>query len=78
MVQSGGDVQTALANAASSQRNNLLSAQSTVDVRSIGDAYSDFSDIFKRSKEASEYRRGLNDGIGNEFGSLFGFGNGGP
>lgn len=77
MVQSGGDVQTALANAATSQRNNLLAAKSSVDVRSIGDAYSDFSDIFKRSKDAADYRRGLQDGIGNEFGSMFGFGGNG-
>ena len=35
LVQSGGDVQSALSNAAASQRNNLLSAKSTVDVRSI-------------------------------------------
>lgn len=73
LVQSGGDVGTALANAATSQQNNLLSAKSTVDVRSIGDAYSDFSDIFNRSKQQSEYRRGLYD-YQNEFG--FG-GNGG-
>lgn len=78
LVQSGGDVQSALANAAASQRNNLLSAKSTVDVRSIGDAYSGLSDIFSRSKQQSEYRRGLQD-YNNMYGSAFSFGgNGGP
>ena len=70
----GGDVGGALANAATAQRNNLLAAKASTDVRSIGDAYSDLSDIFKRSKEQSEYRRGLNDGIGNQYGTAFGFG----
>lgn len=73
LVQSGGNATVALQNAATAQRNNLLAAKSSVDVRNIGDAYSNFSDIFNRSKQQSEYRRGLQD-YGNEFGFL---GNGG-
>ena len=73
LVQSGGNASVALQNAATAQRNNLLAAKSSVDVRNIGDAYSNFSDIFNRSKQQSEYRRGLQD-YGNEFGFL---GNGG-
>jgi hypothetical protein len=73
LVQSGSSGAVALQNAATAQRNNLLAAKSSVDVRNIGDAYSNFSDIFNRSKQQSEYRRGLQD-YGNEFGFL---GNGG-
>lgn len=77
LVQSGGDIGTAQANAATQLRNNLQAGRASTDVSQFGDAFARFGSIFENSRKQSEYRRGAQD-YGTLYSPTFQFGfNGG-
>lgn len=59
MIQAGANIGDT--NSGTAMQNNLQATRSTVDVRTIGDAFGSLGDIYKRSRERAEYRRGLQD-----------------
>ena len=58
MAQSGLDATTGASQAASALRNNLLSGKATSTAQGLGDMFSSFSDIYRRSQEDAARRRG--------------------
>lgn len=76
LAQGGGDIGTASARAGESLRNNLAAQQAGVNVRDIGQAFDSLGDVFERSRQQREYRRGVGDGIGSFYTPGFGYGGG--
>lgn len=73
MVQSGGDIGTASANAATTLRNNLLGSRAGLQAKDLGDSFSGLAETYAKSKQQSEYRRGLFDYL-KLYAPTFGFG----
>lgn len=59
LVQSGGDIGNNTA--ATSMRNNLEAGKSALDVSSIGNVFGSLANVYSKSKQQSDYRRGLFD-----------------
>lgn len=61
MAQSGLDATTAGQRAASTLRSNLEGSMADSRANALGDMFGDFGDVYQRSQQAAEYRRGLRD-----------------
>lgn len=61
MAQAGLDATTASQQAASALRNTLQSGRTTATAEGLGDIFGSFSDIYQRSREAADERRGYRD-----------------
>lgn len=58
MAQGGLDATTGVRNAADALRSNLDAGSATRNTKAVGEAFSDFSGIYKRSQEEAARRRG--------------------
>ena len=58
MAQSGLDATTGVRNASDALRSNLQAGSATRNVKGIGDVFSDFANIYKKSQESAATRRG--------------------
>lgn len=77
-VMAGGDVGVASQGASSALRNNLNIQNNENTLNAFGRTFDQFGDLYERTKQQSEYRRGLSD-FGNGYSPGFGFGSvGGP
>lgn len=56
MAQSGLDATTGIQNAQSALQSNLQSGQSTRNVKAVGDVFSNYTDIYKKSLESKATR----------------------
>ncbi len=61
MAQTGLDATTASQRAAMSLKGNLESGRATSTASGLGDMFGNFGDIYQRSQQQAEYRRGLRD-----------------
>ena len=61
MAQTGLDATTASARAANSLRSNLEAGKAESTASSLGDMFGSFGDIYQRSQQQAEYKRGLRD-----------------
>jgi hypothetical protein len=77
MAQSGLDATTASSQAASSMRNNLLSGQAGATAQGLGNMFGGMSDVFRRSQDAAEMRRGQKYGMSQIYSPMFGTPRGG-
>lgn len=77
MAQSGLDATTASSQAASSMRNNLLSGQAGATAQGLGNMFGGMSDVFRRSQDAAELRRGQKYGMSQIYSPMFGTPQGG-
>lgn len=60
MAQSGLDATTGVRNASEALRSNLQAGGATRNVKSISDIFGQFSDIYKKSQDAANERKGAN------------------
>lgn len=68
LAQSGMSMSQASQAATSALQANLQSQQATATANSLGDAFGDFADLYQRSKDAADTRRGYLYGYGSIFG----------
>lgn len=62
-AQAGLDATTAGSRAASSLRSNLQSSQAGATANQLGDAFSNFSDLWRRSQDDKQYRTQFKNGM---------------
>lgn len=64
LATSGLDATTAASQAAAAMRTNLAAGKSQAQAQGLGDAFGQFSQFIKQSREAAEKRRGIDDAYG--------------
>lgn len=74
MAQNGLDATTASSNAASALRSNLESGQAGATVGQLGDAFSDFANVYKQSQDAAALRSGQKYAYNTLYTPGFGYG----
>lgn len=57
MAQSGLDATNGASQGVAALRNNLASAQANATAQGLGDAFSQFADLYRKSQESAEARR---------------------
>lgn len=76
LATSGLDATTAASQAAAALRTNLAAGKSTAQAQGLGDAFGNFAQFIKQSRENAEKRRGADDAYGRM--ALYNTGYGGP
>lgn len=74
LAQQGMDATTGNSRALSSLQNNLQAGRSTATAQGIGNAFSGFADLYRRSQEEAARRRGERYVYGTFYGSGSGYG----
>lgn len=74
LAQQGMDATTGNSRALSSLQNNLQAGRSTATAQGIGNAFSGFADLYRRSQEEAARRRGERYVYGTFYGSDSGYG----
>lgn len=74
MAQAGLDTTTASQQAASALRNTLQSGRATATAEGLGDVFGSFADIYRRSRESADQRRGYRDYYNLFYQPGFGYG----
>lgn len=77
LAQQGMDATTANSRALSALQNNLQAGRATATAEGIGNAFSGFADLYRRSQEDAARRRGERYVYGTLYGSNSGYGGGG-